>query len=168
MAIFTVWQFDSIGGAAKALARLERLQRLNGVEVRDAALVSWRPGIDAPATSQFPDLRGAAAIGGAFWRILFGLIFFVPLLGLAVGPSAPLAESLVDVGIGDAFVDEVRGHVRPGTSALFLLSSRAAADELFEELGSGRGFACLIHTMVSDEQEARLRESFAEAAPVAA
>jgi uncharacterized membrane protein len=168
MAIFTVWQFDSIEGAAKALVRLERLQRREAVEVTDAALVAWQPGADAPVSEQLADLAGPGAIGATFWRFVYGLIFFVPLLGLAVGAPAPFGDALGEVGIHDAFVNEVRVRVRPGTSALFLLASGAAVDEVFEELGTGRGHAHHIHTTVSDEQETRLRESFSAAAPVAA
>ena len=45
--------------------------------------------------------------------MLFGLIFFVPLLGLAVGAATgALAGSLTDVGIDDEFIKQVRrrGH----------------------------------------------------------
>jgi uncharacterized membrane protein len=90
---------------------------------------------------------------------LFGLIFFVPLLGAAIGAAAgALAGSLTDVGITDSFIREVREKVTPGTSALFLLSSEAVYDRLAAEL---QGFdAELISTNLSNEQEAQLRDAF--------
>ena len=40
-----------------------------------------------PKTRQLHNLTGAGALGGAFWGMLFGLIFFVPLLGAAIGAA---------------------------------------------------------------------------------
>jgi uncharacterized membrane protein len=39
------------------------------------------------------DLVSAGAIGGMFWGLLFGMIFFVPLFGMAIVPwgEAPTA-----------------------------------------------------------------------------
>ena len=71
--------------------------------------------------------------------MLFGLIFFVPLLGLAIGAaSGALFGSLADVGISDSFIKSVRDQVTPGTSALFLLSSDAVIDRVKEEFPSQR------------------------------
>ena len=56
--------------------------------------------------------------------MLFGLIFFVPLLGAAIGAGiGALAGSMTDVGISDDFINSVKQRVTPGTSALFVLSS---------------------------------------------
>jgi uncharacterized membrane protein len=53
--------------------------------------------------------------------VLFGLLFFVPLLGAALGAlTGALSGSLVDVGVDDRFIARVREQVRPGASALFL------------------------------------------------
>ena len=49
--------------------------------VEDAATVSWPSGAKKPKTRQLHSLTGAGALGGMFWGMLFGLMFFVPLLG---------------------------------------------------------------------------------------
>jgi len=50
--------------------------------------------------------------------MLFGLLFFVPLLGMAVGAAAgAITGSLVDVGIDDDFIKSLRKEIQPGTSA---------------------------------------------------
>jgi uncharacterized membrane protein len=168
MASFTVWKFDSASGADDALSTLERLQKEELIEVQDAAVVSWPEGAKKPKTEQLRSLAGAGALGGAFWGFLFGLIFFVPILGLAIGAATgALAGSLTDVGIDDDFIDEVRKKVTPGTSALFLISSNAVIDKIKDEFESAHGHATLIHTNLSDEQEARLREAFEEDVPAA-
>lgn len=94
-------------------------------------------------------------------RLLFGLLFFVPLLGMAVGAAAgALGGSLSDVGIDDEFIASVRQKVTPGTSALFLLSSDAVLDKVRDAFAGTN--AELIHTNLSSEQEAQLRDVFAE------
>jgi uncharacterized membrane protein len=166
VATFTVWQFDSAEGAGNALGTLERLQKEELIDIQDGATVSWREGDKKPKTKQLHSLVSAGAMGGAFWGFLFGLIFFVPLLGLAVGAGAgALGGSLGDVGIDDAFIKEVRNKVKPGTSALFLLSSGAVLDKLTPELESVKGHATLLHTNLSNDQEAKLREAFADDVP---
>jgi uncharacterized membrane protein len=169
MATFTVWQFDSANGADAALLTLERLQKEELLELQDAATVTWPEGAKKPKTKQLHNLAGAGALGGAFWGFLFGLIFFVPLLGLAIGAATgALSGSLGDVGIDDAFIKEVRDKVTPGTSALFLLTSGVVLDKVRDDLSAVKGHATLIHTNLSDAQEAQLREAFAEDVPTTA
>jgi uncharacterized membrane protein len=161
MATLTAWKFDSPYGADDALATLEKLQSEALINVQDAAIVSWEPGHKKPKTRELHSTKKAGALGGAFWGFLFGLIFFIPILGLAIGAATgALFGSLADVGISDAFINSVREKVTPGTSALFLLSSDAVIDRVREEFAHTN--AELISTNLSEEQEARLRESFAQ------
>jgi uncharacterized membrane protein len=163
MATFTVWQFDSASGANDALGTLQRLEKEELIQVADAAVVTWPEGAKKPKTQQLRSLKGAGALGGAFWGMLFGLIFFVPLLGAAIGAATgALAGSLTDVGIDDKFIEEVRGRVTPGTSALFLMSDNAVIDKVKDSFTETHGHVQLIHTNLSDEQEAKLRDAFAE------
>jgi uncharacterized membrane protein len=163
MASFTVWKFDSAAGAGDALSTLKRLQKEELIEIEDAAVVTWPEGAKKPKTKQLTDLAGAGALGGAFWGLLFGLLFFVPLFGLAIGAAAgALGGSLADAGIDDGFIDEVKAEITPGTSALFLMSANAVLDKMTDAFEAQHGHVKLIHTNLSDAQEARLREAFAE------
>ncbi|MGH2474324.1 MAG: DUF1269 domain-containing protein, partial [Candidatus Limnocylindrales bacterium] len=84
------------------------------------------------------------------------------LLGMAIGAAAgALGGSLTDVGIDDDFIASVREKVTPGTSALFVLSSDAVLDKVQDAFAGHHPE--LIHTNLSTEQEAQLREVFAEA-----
>ena len=162
MATLTVWKFDSAGGAQSALAQLERMQKEELVHVNDAAYVTWPEGKKKPKTQQMHNLAGAGALGGSFWGLLFGLIFFVPLLGMAVGAAmGALSGSMADVGIDDDFIRGVRDQVTPGTSALFVMTSNVVVDKVLQEFKESG--ATLISTNLSDEQETKLREAFAEA-----
>jgi len=162
MATLTVWKFDSAGGAQNALTQLERMQKEELIQINDAAYVTWPEGKKKPKTEQLHSLTGAGALGGSFWGLLFGLIFFVPLLGMAVGAAmGALSGSMADVGIDDSFIREVRAQVTPGTSALFVMSSNAVVDKVIEEFKDSG--ATLVSTNLSHEQEAQLREAFADA-----
>jgi uncharacterized membrane protein len=67
---------------------------------------------------------------------------------------------MADVGISDSFIKTVRTKVTPGTSALFLLTSEAVVDRVREQFPGHE--AELISTNMSAEQEAKLREAFAQ------
>lgn len=161
MATLTAWKFDTPGGADAAERTLIDLSKQELIEIHDAATVSWPEGSKKPKTRQLANLTGAGALGGSFWGLLFGLLFFVPLLGMAVGAAAgAIGGSLTDVGIDDDFIASVRDSVTPGTSALFVLSSDAVLDKVRAAFEGQH--AELIHTNLSAEEEARLREVFAE------
>ena len=161
MATLTAWKFDSAGGAEKALTLLERMQKEELLKINDGAYVYWPEGKKKPKTEQLHNLTSAGALGGSFWGLLFGLIFFVPFLGMAVGAAmGALSGSMADVGINDEFIGKVREQVTPGTSALFVMTSNAVVDKVVEEFRETG--ATLISTNLSHEQEAKLREAFAE------
>ena len=161
MATLTVWKFDTPDGASNAEVQLKTLEQQELINIHDAAVVFWEEGKKRPTTHQASSMTSIGAMGGAFWGLLFGLIFFVPLLGMAMGAAAGgLTGSMADVGIDDDFIKRVREHVTPGTSALFLLTSDAVVDKLQEAIGNLH--AELIQTNLSEEDEAKLREAFAE------
>jgi uncharacterized membrane protein len=161
MATLTVWKFPAADGAEQAVRTLERLQGEQLIKVHDGAIVSWPSDKKKPQTRQLHDLKGAGALGGAFWGLLFGLIFFVPIFGLAVGAAAgALGGSMANVGIDNDFIERVRQQITPGTSALFALTSDAVIDRVRGAFADSN--AELLETNLSSEEEARLREAFAE------
>jgi len=161
MSTLTVVKFPSADGADEALATLEKLQGQELISLHDAAVVSWPADRKKPKTRELHSTKMAGALGGSFWGLLFGLLFFVPILGLAIGAAGgALMGSLRDVGISDSFINEVREKVTPGTSALFALTSDAVLDRVAEAFRGSDGE--IIHTNLSQEQEARLHEAFDE------
>src|SRR3712207_181381 len=161
MATLTVWKFPTAEGAQYAVATLKDLQRQELIQVHDAAIVSWPAGQKKPKTEQLRNMTGAGALGGAFWGMPFGLLFFVPLLGMAIGAGmGALTGSMTDVGIDDSFIKRMRAEIQPGTSALFLLTSGAVVDRV-KTAFAGQEIV-LVESNLSGEQENRLREVFAE------
>lgn len=161
MATLTAWKFPSETGADEALATLERLQKEELITLLDAAVVTWPADRKRPTTRQLHSLVGGGALGGSFWGMLFGLIFFVPLLGLVIGAAAGAAAgSMSDVGIDDDFIKDVREKVTPGSSALFAMTANAVTDKVADAFRGSH--AELLHTNLSGDQEAQLREVFGD------
>src|SRR5262245_4398491 len=161
MTTLSVLEFNSPDGADQALRILQRLQQQQLIKLVDAAVVTWPQSSKRPKTKQMISTARAGALGGAFWGFLIGLIFLVPLLGLAVGAaSGAIGGALTDIGIDDNFIKQVREKVKPGTSALFLMSANAVIDRVVAELKSLKPE--LIKSNLSDEQESQLRELFSE------
>jgi uncharacterized membrane protein len=161
MATLTAWEFPTPDGADNAEKILLDLQKQRLITILDAAVVSWPADKKKPRTRQMQNLAGAGALTGAFWGMLFGLLFFVPLLGLAVGAGlGALTGSMADVGISDDFIKSVRDTVKPGTSALFLMTQDVVADRVLPAVTHLKPE--LITTNLSQDQEDRLRAAFAE------
>jgi uncharacterized membrane protein len=159
MTALTVWRFDSPYGAQDALDLLERFRKEDLLQLDDAAIVTWPEDRKKPKTEQLRSMAGIGVLSGGFWGLLFGLLFFVPLLGMAVGAAiGALSTSFIDFGIDDRFIRDVRDKVTPGTSALFLMTSNVVQDKVFDQFRSTG--AQLVSTNLSVEQEQRLREVF--------
>jgi uncharacterized membrane protein len=161
MDTLTVWTFPTAEGADRAVDRLRSLAEQGRITIDDAAVVSWPASRRKPKVRELGSLTGPGALWGGFWGLLLGLIFLVPLAGLAFGAGAgAVVGGLVDVGIDDAFIKRIRAEVEPGTSAAFILSRGAAADAVADEL---RDLDMrLLRSNLSAEEEARLRAMFAE------
>ena len=159
MATLTVLKFDNPQGAEHVLEKLQMLQNDGFIKIEDAAMVSWPVGTKKPKTRQLENLVGKGALHNAFWGLLFGMIFFVPILGMAVGAAVgAMAGKMADYGISDEFIEETRSQVTEGTSALFLLTSDAVKDKVAEEL-KGEQFE-LIASNLTKEQEEQLMAAF--------
>ena len=164
MATLTAWKFSTTHGADSAEYTMRELERQGYVTVHDAAVVAWEPGAKRPVTRRAGHPGGHDALTGSFWGLLFGVLFFMPFLGAAVGAAVGgLRGSLRDMGIDDAFMEEVRRQVVPGTSALFLLTSDAVVSEVSKAF-AGQEHR-LISTNLSAQDERLLREVLSDDDP---
>jgi len=159
MSEIIVLAFPEQHGAERVLVEIDRLQREKLITIDDAATVV-RGMNGKPKVKQATSLTGAGALGGAFWGMLIGLLFFVPVFGLAIGAiTGALAGKFTDYGIDDNFIKEVSQSIEPGQSALFLLVREATIDKVLDAL---RPYSPnVIRTSLSNEQEAKLRDAFA-------
>jgi len=154
MSELVVLAFDTETGAEEMREKLVRLQKQKIITLEDAAVVV-RKQDGKVKVKQAQSLVGAGALGGAFWGMLIGLIFWVPWLGLAAGA---LGGALTDTGVDDKFIKEVGDTIEPGHSALFLLVSQSTPDKLEDELK--KYDATVLQTSLSKEDEAKLRDLF--------
>ena len=162
MAAVNVLKFSEPDGAEKALGQIQSLQKEHLIKLLDAAIVSWPHGKKSPKTRQLLDLVTLGAMGGMFWGLLLGVIFLTPLFGMAIGAAfGAMGGAFRVYGIDDDFIKRVRSSVTEGTSALFMMTSDAVLDRVSERMKNIK-FE-IIATNLSKEQEAQLREMFAQA-----
>jgi uncharacterized membrane protein len=153
-----VLAFETESGASEMLETIGRLQKQELITLEDAAIVV-RPENGKPKVKQAQSLVGAGALGGAFWGMLIGLLFFAPWLGLVAGAvGGAIGGKLTDIGIDDNFIKEVGDTIEPGHSALFLLVVKAVPDKVLPELAKFN--ATVLQTSLSEEDDAKLRETF--------
>jgi uncharacterized membrane protein len=156
MTTVSVWTFPTAPGAEDALRTLERLQTRRRIAVEDAAVVVWPDDRRRPQTYQAGAADGGAALTGAFWGLVFGVLFLLPLVG--VPDDAVPTAGLARVGLPDGFLGRVRDRIAPGTSALFLLTDVAALDGVREAL-DGR-CSDVLRRDLAPEEEHGLRFAF--------
>ncbi|MEA3438835.1 MAG: DUF1269 domain-containing protein [Chloroflexota bacterium] len=159
MSELIVFAFKTETGAKEMGGEIKNLQKQQLITLEDAAIVV-RKQDGKVKVKQANNLVGAGALGGAFWGMLIGLIFWMPWLGLAVGAiTGAIAGKATDVGIDDKFIKDVGETIDPGDSALFLLVVEATADKVLDDLKKFN--ATVIRTSLSKEQEAKLKDAFA-------
>jgi uncharacterized membrane protein len=100
--------------------------------------------------------------------LLFGAILLVPVAGVAIGAgSAALAAKLVDTGLSDKFVKQLRQSIEPGKTYLALLTSQGNREAVLTELKRFKGIAQLIDTTLPAEAVEHVKEAL-EASPTSA
>ena len=158
MSQMVVFAFKDEKGAEQMRDELGRLQKLQLIELSDAA-VAIRKQDGKVKVKQAVSLVGAGALGGAFWGMFIGLLFFAPWLGLAIGAaSGALGGALSDTGVDDKFIKEVARTIDPGGSALFLMVESWTEDKVMDELT--KFDAQVLQTSLSKEDEAKMRAAF--------
>jgi uncharacterized membrane protein len=96
---------------------------------------------------------GKGAMWGMFWGVFFGIIFFVPVLGMAVGAGLGALFGKID----QDFINQVRGKLKPGTSALFMVVEKVTPDKAIESISKFGG--TVIRSSFSKETERKIQEA---------
>ena len=101
-------------------------------------------------------LVGGGATWGMFWGFLFGLLFFIPVLGMAIGAGmGALMGKFTKSSIDKQFQEQVRGMIKPGNSALFLMLEKVTPDKAVEAMSKYGG--TVLKTSLSKETEDQLQ-----------
>jgi uncharacterized membrane protein len=133
MTTFTVWRFDDPHGAEQATTILEYAAADGLVKVVDRAVVAWPVGAAGPELRHRHDATWRRTGWGAFWGVMIGALFLVPVVGGAVGAAVGAVRRATDgTGITREQLETIRTGITEGTSALFLVTEGADLDRLGE------------------------------------
>lgn len=158
MTDMVVLAFDSIDGADNVKNKLLELNAQFLLKLDQVTEVIRKPDGQVKIKEE-PKLTGVAALGGAFWGLLIGLIFFVPVVGLAVGAaSGAITGHFAKYGISKDFMKQIDDAIQPGQSGLFILAEDTKADRVVPMLIQYH--PKVLRTSLTAEQEAKLKEAF--------
>jgi uncharacterized membrane protein len=164
MANLVAIAYDDVDQAQQVMGTLGELVREHTLELEDAVVVEHRPG--GKMKLHQPSLAGRGAVGGALWGGLIGLIFLVPLFGMAIGAaSGAAAGAFSDYGIDDNFMKQLGEKLPEGGAAVFVLVREATRDKVVPEVAKYGG--TVLQTSLSNEQETALQEALDKRGPEA-
>ncbi|HEY6695704.1 MAG TPA: DUF1269 domain-containing protein [Solirubrobacteraceae bacterium] len=151
--------YPDLATAQEVAANTAQLQKSHEIELEDLVIVERRA--DGKIKLHQPSLAGTGAVSGALWGGLIGLIFFMPLLGMAIGGAAGAAGgALSDYGIDDNFMKELGSELDEGNAALLLLIRKVSVDKVLPQIKiPGK----VLQTSLDKESEERLTEALAAA-----
>jgi uncharacterized membrane protein len=153
--------------AEEARATVSRLQEDLIVQADEVAVISRDPnGRYHVHTSHSGLPTAGGAIWGGFWGLLFGTLFLIPFAGWAMGAGlGALLGHLRESGIDKTFQEQVRDHLQPGTSALFMVIEHATPEKAIAALEPYAG--TVIKTSLSDEDTRKLQDALQPNTPSA-
>ena len=130
--------FDDDLRAVEFMTAATRLARDGRLALHDAVFVVKNDD-GKTYVRETKDLQpSSTAIGAALWSGLFGLLLGGPVGmlvagGIGAGAGAVTAK-VVDIGVTDDFVDQLRDMVRPGTTTVAVLADDVDVDAVLAEL----------------------------------
>lgn len=156
--------FDDPMKAQELLVAASRLQSHGELSVEDAVIITKDPD-GATHRIETTDLTPAeGALSGAFWGLLFGTLLLGPLGGLVTSAASAgggaLLGKLVDRGISDEFVKQMRSEIDRGTTAVVFLVNFGHRDAVARELARFDGV--LVYSTLSDAARAALEDALAD------
>jgi uncharacterized membrane protein len=158
--------FDDAFRAQEFLSAISRLHSQDKLKLVDAVMVT--KDVDGRTrVKETVDLQpGRAALSGAVWTGLLGLIIGGPVgwvAGLGMGAGAGvIAAKVVDVGVPDEWVSWFREAVEPDTYTVVILADTMNLDELVAETRRFEG-AHLVYANLDRYAIRRLEIALGEA-----
>src|SRR3954469_17202519 len=152
--------------AREVAQTLMDLQKEHSIELEDLAIAVRQDDGKIKLRQTFkPGASGAT--GGALWGGLIGLIFFMPLVGAAIGGAAGAARregapaaaagAATDVGVDDNFMKDLGAKLQSGGAAVFVLVRQSTPDKVLPRISQYGGE--VIHSSLSEDAEETLQEA---------
>jgi uncharacterized membrane protein len=150
--------------AQELLMALARLDTHGQVNLADAVFVQHDIESGKVRVLQTSDMSpGEGAVTGGFWGLVVGTLLLGPIGGLAVGAASSaggaLIGKLVDAGIPEAFIKQVKEVVPPGWTALVVETKGVDMDAFSYELSRFPDAKPLIIDL-TDDTRSRASEGF--------
>jgi uncharacterized membrane protein len=132
----TAWRFPDTEGADSAVVRLKQLDSKDLINVTDLAVLRWPEYAEQPTTVEHAHEQQGGKVSSLMRR---------------------LQHPVIDA----AMIESVRGDLRPGTSAVVVLSSDAEVDPIVDAF-EGQPME-LIRSDLSVPDQDRLRQAIDQA-----
>jgi uncharacterized membrane protein len=160
--------FDDDLRAVEFMTAITRLARDGKLALHDAVFVV-KDASGKTHIRETKDLQPApTALTAGLWSALFGLLLGGPvgmLIAGGVGAGAgAVTAKLVDVGVTDEFVAQLREMVRPGTTTVAVLAEAVDTDAVLTELHRFEGARYVAGNLPLAGIQA-VREALGDSAP---
>lgn len=153
--------YDDHDTANRSYAQVIQLQKDHIVELTGLAVVTVDRDGQSHVDTPTKIVSGSAA-AGAMWGALFGLLFLVPVGGVALGGAiGALLGKLNKSSVDQSFRSRVQSLLSPGKAAVVIMSRQRTEDKFTDALKPFGGR--ILKTSLSDEQERELAEDLAAA-----
>jgi len=144
--------YDDLDQAQRVMGSLGDLVKEHSLTLEDAVIVEHKA--NGKLKLHQPSLAGLGAASGALWGGVIGLLFLVPVFGMAVGAAAGAAGGAAsDHGVDDNFVKELGAQLPAGGAAVIVLVQEATRDKVVPEI-SKYGGRVIQSSLSNDQQEA--------------
>ena len=133
-----VISFEDPLRAQEYLLAVAGLQKREEIQLHDAVVISRDADGHTHVRETSDVTSGQASVGAGVWGLLIGTLLGGPIVGLIAGAATAgggaLYARLVDTGIKDETISELRTAVPVGRSAVALLVSHVSVADLQREL----------------------------------
>lgn len=164
MSELIVLTFDQPEEAHQVLEALKNGRKEGVIQIDDAAVVEKDAEGKIHVKNQVSKGAWAATGVGGLLGLLIGTVFF-PIGGLVLGlAGGALVGRLMHMGVDGKFVKEVEAELKPGTSAVFVLTGNSDPTALLATLRQFKGK--VLQTTLSSEMEESLKKSLGDETPV--
>jgi uncharacterized membrane protein len=151
--------YPDLATAREVASNVGQAQKAHIIDLEDLVIVERRD--DGKVKLHQPSMAGVGAAGGALWGGLIGLIFLVPLFGMAIGAaSGAAAGAMSDAGVDDKFMKDLGTKLQPGGAAVIALVRQANMEKMLADV---KVPGEVIQTSLSDDSEQALRDALAKA-----
>jgi uncharacterized membrane protein len=154
--------FDRLVMAQQFLLAMGGLRDSGSLELKDAVVVTKDDSGSVKVVETMDPTPGRAALTGAMWTSLLGLLVGGPVgwvAGLGIGAATgAVTAKIVDLGIPDEWVGWFREAVEPGTSTVVILADHVHVAPLADEARRFAG-AELLYTSMPDHAYEQLAQA---------